>query len=254
MSDDRPVSFDFYETWRGEERAFIMLDLAARAYAPVATHPLRLQFRAELQIRRDDGLRHGDEAPALFELEDRLVETMQTKLYAIYVGRVVSQGFTEFFFYLPSNQRDHLKAAGALVGPTAPYDLEWLFEEDAQWSGYDDLYPNGLGLQTILNRRLVAKMVESGDQLEIPREVDHGAYFSSRAQAVAAASALAAEGYRVDPLPEPKPGAPWFLQFHRDERCDGDEPNRFVSQVMELIEPWEGDYDGWGSLVQRASD
>ena len=95
-------------------------------------------------------------------------------------------------------------------------------------------------------------MVQSGGHPETPREVDHAAWFSSRAQAAQASSALAAAGYRVDPGSEPPPGEPYFLEFHRIERCDGDEPDRFTFEIMDLLQAHEGNYDGWGSLIQRS--
>jgi hypothetical protein len=240
-------NFDFYEGSSGEDRAIVTLDLAAGGHAPVATHPLRLQFRVEMRHPRPDGLRSATEAPELFALEDRLVDTVRTRVEGIYVGRVVAQGFTAFYFYVPAAQREQAQLAGELVGDVTPYELEWMVEDDAGWERYGALFPNRYALQTILNRRLVAQMVKSGDQLEMPREIDHAAHFPSRLQAEAASEALGAAGYRVEPLVE---GKRWFLEFHRQERCDGEEPDRFVFAVLDLLEPHEGEYDGWGSAVQ----
>ena len=244
-------NFDFYEGSSGEDRAIVTLDLAAARHAPVATHPLRLQFRVEMHHPRADGLRGADEAPALFALEDRIVDAVRATLDGLYIGRVVAQGFTEFYFYVPAAHREQTQNAGDLVGDVAPYQLEWLAEDDPDWARYAMLFPNRFALQTILNRRLVDQMEESGDQLEVPREIDHAARFPSRMQAAAASEALAAAGYRVDPPQEPEgAGQPWLLEFHRQERCDGEEPDRFTFAVLDLIEPHEGDYDGWGSAVQ----
>jgi hypothetical protein len=95
-------------------------------------------------------------------------------------------------------------------------------------------------------------MVEANDQLEIPRVVDHMAYFPSREQADAAAKALTDAGFSADPVTPPKEeGGGWGLQFHREDPCDGENPDEFTFEVLDLIAPHEGDYDGWGSPVQK---
>ena len=142
MNETWQPNFDFYETHKGQDRAVVTLDLGAAAHAPLATHPVRLQFRVKMRGAQENGLRSAEEAPALFALEDQLVEAACSKLQAIYTGRVVSQGFTEFSFYVPAAQREQLETAGAEVGPTAPYELEWLVEDDPDWSVYEELYPN----------------------------------------------------------------------------------------------------------------
>ncbi|MFZ5444849.1 MAG: DUF695 domain-containing protein [Myxococcota bacterium] len=244
-------NFDFYEAKAKTGRAIVALDLAAREHAPVASHPVRLQFRVKMQHARTDGLRSAEESEALFALEDRLVEAVRTKLEGLYVARAVAYGYTEFFFYVPLAHR----ATDASVLPDAgEYQLEWFAEDDAEWARYGELFPDRWSLQTIFNRRIVAQMQEAGDQLDVPRQVDHVAFFPSRLQATAAAEALRGADFQVDEPEAPeKSDEPWMLEFHRDDHCADGEPDEFVAEVLELIEPHEGDYDGWGAPVVRPS-
>lgn len=243
-------NFDFYEARAKTGRAIIALDLGAHGHVPLPSHPVRLQFRVKMLQAREDGLRSAEESDALFALEDQLVEAVATKLEGVYVARAVAYGFTEFFFYVPLK---HRAPDASLLPDGGVYELEWFAEDDARWERYLELFPDAWSLQTMMNRRLVQQMVEAGDQLEVPREVDHVAFFPSKLQAVAARDALVAADFRVD-----EPGAPteaegpWRLEFHRDETCADGEPDEFVAEVLELIEPHEGDYDGWGSAIQKA--
>jgi hypothetical protein len=247
-------NFDFYEGAAKTGRAFVSIDLAASAHAPLASHPVRLQFRVKMLQPREDGLRSAEEADALFALEDKLVEALSTGHEAIYVARVVAYGASEFFFYVPEKQRNAVGALSALLKSFAPYTVEWFAEDDAEWGQYFELYPSPFAVQTIMNRRLIAQMVESKDQLEVPRVVDHMAFFPSRLQAEAAAKALAAADFTTDPIEPPKEDeGGWALQFHREDQCDGEHPDEFVSEIFDLIGPHEGEYDGWGSPVQRAN-
>ena len=44
------------------------------------------------------------------------------------------------------------------------------------------------------------------------------------------------------------------LEFHRDDACDGDKPEEFVFEILDIVLPLDGDYDGWGSLLQTEED
>src|SRR4051812_8232019 len=99
-------NFEFYEAAAKTGRAMVSIDLAAAEHAPVASHPVRVQFRVKMLQPREDGLRSAEEAEALFSVEDKLVEAMCSRHEAIYVARGVAYGFSEFRFYVPATQRD----------------------------------------------------------------------------------------------------------------------------------------------------
>src|SRR3954470_10511083 len=94
-------NFDFYEGAAKTGRAFVSIDLAASAHVPLASHPVRLQFRVKMLKPREDGLRSAEEADALFALEDQVIEALHTRHEAIFVARLVAYGFSEFFLYVP---------------------------------------------------------------------------------------------------------------------------------------------------------
>jgi hypothetical protein len=244
--------FDFYVGHMDDAPCAVMLDLGALRAAPLLSHPVRLQIRVQMLRPRPSGLRSDEEADALFALEDRVVAAMAAAAEAIYVGRTVAQGYTELYFYVPVERRAAADDPPAAVGDTGPYRLEWLIEDDPAWERYRELYPNVYALQTIMNRRLVAAMEQEGDQLDVPRLVDHVVFFPTEREARAAATELQGRGFRVDPLEPPEgPDAGWRLELHREERCDDDRPDAFVFEVLDVVVPHEGDYDGWGSPVQK---
>jgi regulator of RNase E activity RraB len=242
--------WDFYEGSMEEDRAFVTIDLAARSEAPLASHAARLQIRFAMQQPREDGLRASEEAEAIFAVEDKVVEAMGRVAGAIHVARVTAQGYTELIFYLPADKKAAAENPPSAVGDVAPYRLEWFVEDDPEWEKYDELFPNRYALQSISNRRLVRQMVEAGDQIDVAREIDHVVVFASADQARGAAEKLASSGFRIDDPRENDNGS-WSLEFHRDDPCDGDNPDRFVFEILDLVEPFEGEYDGWGSMVVR---
>ena len=248
-------SWEFYEAAAEKGRAFVSLDLAAAQHTPVTSHPVRLQFRVKMKKPREDGLRNEEEAEALFALEDLLVEELRSKHEALYVARALAYGFSEYFFYVPAARRDAKATIQALTPRAKPYELEWFDEDDADWEKYVELFPNVYALQTIRNRALIARMTELNDQLEVARMIDHLAFFPSREQAEAASKALSAADFQVDAVSAPTDDeSAWGLEFHREDSCEGETPDEFCFEIIDLVAPHEGEYDGWGSPVQRAPD
>ena len=248
-------NFDFYEAAAENGRAFVSIDLDAAHHAPVASHPVRLQFRVKMLKPREDGLRSEEEAETLFALEDALVDEVRAKQQGIYIARAVAYGYTEFIFYVSASHRDGAATAKSVGERFQAYEVEWLEEDDVEWDRYFELFPNRYALQTMLNRSLIRHMVESKDRLEVPRVIDHMAFFPSKEKAEAAGKALVAADFTVDPVEPPnEERESWGLQFHREDACDGETPDEFCFEILDILEPHEGEYDGWGSPVQAGPD
>ncbi len=248
--------FDFYMAMIEELPASFVIDLQAARHAPVASHPILLSVRVPMQLRRDDGLRDGQELDALAAVEDQFVDALEDKVEAIYAGRVVHDGNTTLFFYVPEHHRAALDDLPTLTGePPEPYLAKWAVADDPDWEHYlGFLAPDAYALQTIWNRRLVAIFEEKGDVLAAAREVDHMVYFPTRAQAEEASVVLREHGFATDELEPPTDDREtWGLQFHRDDVLSDGRPDEFVAEIFGVIGPLDGTYDGWGATHIKAS-
>jgi regulator of RNase E activity RraB len=243
------ADFDFYATQIEDERAFIALDLGAQSAAPVATHSHRLLVRVRMLAPRPDGLRSSEEADALFALEDTIVERL-APLDALQVGRIVHGGYSTFVFYVPEATDDgRLRRA---FGDTQPYVVEVGRTADADWSFYFGfLWPDPYGMQSIQNRRLLHVRGEHGDKADVPREVDHLAIFDDEKKLREAATALERLGFRLDAPECDDATGEWRLQFHRDDRVDAERADAFTTEILDVVLPLDGIYDGWGATIEK---
>ncbi len=240
--------FDVYLTELDGAPASYVVDLAARDHAPVEDHPLLLTLRVPMRLARPDGLRHPDEGPALGAIEDRVVERLAADHGGIYVGRVVHDGVTTMFHYLPAG---HGRAVDELVAGLGPlpdgYTIDASLDDDPQWKRAQALNPGPLAEQTIWNRRLLRIFEERGDSLDIARDVDHMAYFPTRDDAEQATDDLRAAGFRVDDPDEVDDGEAWGLAFHREDILADGRPDEFVAEIFAILQRHDGRYDGWGA-------
>jgi uncharacterized protein (TIGR01619 family) len=243
--------FDAYLAELDEAPASFMIDLGAYAHAPLDSHPTRVQVRVPMTSPRDDGLRSSGEAEALGELEERIIEALEERCGAVFVGHTISEGMLHIVCYAPAEQTtdpaalfDEFDARG--------YELAWFVEDDAEWEMYFEfLFPDPRSMQIIQNRRLMKVRAEHGDDPSKVRTIDHTALFEDLGSAEEAAVVLAGKGFRVDPVREDEEY--WLLEFHRDDALDGDAPDRICLEIIDLLEPFAGYYDGWGAPVVRAA-
>jgi regulator of RNase E activity RraB len=246
-------SFDVYMSDVDGAITSFVIDMAAAEHAPLATHPIRVQVRVELLRPLPNGLRDQSELEPMGKVEDTLVERLETALDAIYVGRFLGEGASNFVFYLPESARDALADLEPVIGSLGEYEPEWLDDEDPEWGFYMEfLYPDAESHERMMNRAQLTQRREIGDRLDVPREIDHFATFPSEEQAAAAGVALKGAGFRVDEPSEGEDGETWGFEFHRDETLTDDRPDEFCAEIRDLIEPHEGEYDGWGGMVVKA--
>ncbi len=247
--------FEFYEALLDEDRLIILVDLGAARQAPVPGLDLRLQVRVRMREPMPDGLRAQAEADALFTLEDRLVRGLGDQLQARFLGRFAARGATTFVFMLPATEGAQVAPALAALDD-GPYAPRWLTESDPSWRFYwDFLFPDPFSHQRIMNRGVVRQLEERGDSLAHPRTVDHWAHLPSREACSQAAEALGGLGYAVK-----EPSAPgseahpehWTLPFSKSSALDADQADRSTWEILEVVSPLHGSYDGWGATVVRA--
>ncbi len=125
-----------------------------------------------------NGLADEDEEDFLFECKERLALKLEEKEKAIYVGSKTTVGWYELYFYLQDpkgieNQtKDILNAFG--------YKFESNSVKDKKWNLYEtSLYPNASQSHHIQNRQIIDELVEEGDDVTKPREVEHYILFQT---------------------------------------------------------------------------
>lgn len=242
--------FQVYERDAAGRRAIVTVDLAAREFAPLESHPLRLTVRVDLRAPRADGVPSPEELDALHELEDRLADGAEEALDAVYVGRTTAAGRVTHLLYVPEAGRRR-KVIEKLLTSLKPYSVEWELEDDPQWAGYEeDLYPDELTEKLLAVRRLVAFMSENGDQLHVPRLIDHLAIFTSRENAEAAGRYLAGMGFLVDEPEAEDDGdadaaGQWTLTFHREDHLAEGRAEEITREAYSTVRQHDGSYDGW---------
>lgn len=249
--------WDVYFCRVDEKPASILVDLGRALSAPVPDHPVMGYMSVAVEHPDENGFPGPEEYDLLGTLEDALAAAVNADGGALYVGRCVTDGHLDFFFYLKSIEgwRERLEAFMAGF-PSRAWEAGAL--DDPDWGGYFDfLFPAGHDLLIMQNRRACRELEENGDDLSRARFIDHWLEFPGESEAAAFAGAAEAEGFLVAPAAEARPGGSDDEGEHTPLRAEGlvqvrlsraDAPegiDEVTFSLSDLAAEYGGDYRGW---------
>ena len=147
--------WDIYTCAIEDSPAIIGLDLDLRRFAPLKDKPHAIFISVYLNHPRPDGFPQGDEFAVLGEIEDSLVEQLESRLSAHFVGRTISAGVRDYYFYTGNTLLYDKYISDAMVNfPHYRYDFG--VREDKTWELYFDfLLPDVQEFQRIQNRKVL---------------------------------------------------------------------------------------------------
>jgi Family of unknown function (DUF695)/Regulator of ribonuclease activity B len=246
-------NFDFYIGMFEGAPMLVRLDMAAIDHAPVASHPTAMRIDVPMRWPKENGLRSDEEADALLRVEDILVPAIAEGVGAIYWGRHVTQGRTEFMFYVEADRDPDLAFLSKLrpLLQVPDYSPTVQFLKDPNWTRYRNSYPSAFHKHTMSNRQIQSQLESMGDQLTKRRMIDHLALFPTAEGAHGGAEQLKKGKFRVAAAHGPDESGSYLLGFRRKDSCQSPRPDEITSEIMDCIEASGGAYDGWGCAVKK---
>ena len=237
--------WNFYLCRVDDQPASIFLDLALIDEAPVPAFVQLGYVHVFMRQPRPDGLSSSEEFETLAQIDDALAEAT-APLAGRYVGRLTTDGTRTFYFY--GADASAFEAAIAPAMRRFPgYEFETGQRDDPAWSIYRDfLYPGPADRQRIANQNVVNVLLDRGDKPQLPRPIEHWAYFPDAARAAAFVDWLQAHDFTIT-VSEPVERASHVVRFMRvDQPSAIDE---VVLPVHARAEELGGEYDGWECQV-----
>lgn len=255
MSQKSKDDWDFYFCEMNDAPASIMLNLSAIQRAPDADKPWLLWVWIPMRAARPDGLSSSEEAPMLFDIEDRLNKALARACQAEPVGRITGSSRRELYYYAPSGMGFEADVKKTCA-PFADYAVERGAQKDEDWKQYREvLYPSNRDMQRIQNRRVLELLEKNGDDHSIPREVDHMACFATTKDRKKFIAAAVKSGFRVQSEESSEEGDSEWPHSVVVVRADPIEPRHLdevVDGLVVLADEFNGDYDGWGCEVAKS--
>lgn len=257
MSDN----WDFYFTSINDESASIRVDLDATAGISLDDFPRRVEIVIYFASVTESGMPEDEEWEALHELDDALMTWAEQSESDVPVASITQSGRRSYVIYT-SRTEPAVGEIEKLLASVGGRRCEIALDDDPEWRFYQEvLLPTPVEMQWMTDRALVEHLREAGDAVEIPREVDHMAYFRTEdgrsrflAEATSRGYELGDEGDADEGETNESDGNeedeyPYAAALKRTHAVDLDTAFQHSGELCELALDHDGIYDGWGCMI-----
>ena len=217
------------------------------------THPTIAFVKVKLKEPNERGMLSTEEEAEIFYLEDKLEASLIKFRIGKYVGRVISDRYVTFLYYLQFtyNWEDFLQFA---LDEFAGYEISSGYQEDGEWNYYKNLlYPTPKEWQIIQNHKVCDAMRTKGDNLHLPRAIEHRLYFTEADEKKEELIAkLKEEGFSIQKEIQNEEGLKG-VSFYRIDRPFYHDIDELSLDLIDLLESYGASYDGWETSIVKSS-
>ena len=207
--------------------------------------------KVKLKEPNERGLVSVSEEPEIAFLEDKLEASLIKFRIGKYVGRIFSDGYVTFLYYLQFtyNWQDFLNFA---LDEHTSYEITSGFQEDSEWGYYSNLlYPNAKEWQIIHNHKACDALKAKEDNLHLARAIEHKAFFSQTVQEEALRAKLEEEGFGILDEILNDDGVKG-IKFYRIDKPFYHDIDALTLELIDTLEAYGASYDGWESSVVKS--
>lgn len=248
-----------------EQTGVIAVDLTYVDPEERGDRPWSIALRFDILEPDEDGQPSEEESERLDAIGEAIVEALNERSAGLFVAMRTHGGYR--YIYTQCGEPDPAKEA--IVAAMAQFsDQAWgiAVEEEPDWITYQQLCPDEFELQWVADAQLVRYMDEQGDDVAIPRSVNHWAYFPTEIDRDAFAAAAKSQGFAaVENVDADEcedegedhehgdscqhEGMPCGVRLTRKHAVDFDTVYPITCGLIELANQHEGQYDGWETEI-----
>ena len=186
----------------------------------------------------------------LIDFSKDLIDTIETSIEGVFAGRVMKEGWAEFYFYAPHSKRFE-NITSDVIARHGGYAYERGSSRDAKWEMYlDNLFPDPYGLLSIQNRQTIAALVEAGDDLNIAREVEHYLFFQTKTSMERAVTQLSSHAYEVkEYVTDNESDYAYGVVLIKTEPITPEIVSDTTTSLYESAIQEHGIYEGWSTIL-----
>jgi regulator of RNase E activity RraB len=170
----------------------------------------------------------------------------------MFVGRVTMDGRRNFYYYTDSTDGSQLDILAAKYLKHYQHSITQI-EEPKPGDYYNEhLYPNKADWHRMVNRQVVNKLQELGDNLEKSRTVNHWIYFSSAESCDFFEEKVQKDGFHIEE--QETQDQKQSLRISRNDVVRLHAISEVTDYLVNAALECQGDYDGWESKVIKEQE
>ena len=184
-----------------------------------------------------------------------LIAALGDSLDAVFAGRVMKEGWAEFYFYAPQAKRFE-NISSDVMNTHGGFVYERGVSRDSKWEMYtDNLFPDPYGLLSIQNRHTISDLLEAGDDLTLPREVEHYLFFQTKTSMERAVAQLSSHGFSVKEfVNDDESDYAYGVVLIKTEAITPEIVSDTTTSLYESAIQEHGIYEGWSTTMGESND
>lgn len=215
------------------------------------TYPTVAFVKAKLKEPNEHGLLSETEEPEILFMEDKLEASLIKFRIGKYVGRIISDGYVTFLYYVQFtyNWPDFIEFA---LNEHTNYEITNGHDEDSDWNYYQKLlYPTAKEWQLIQNHKVCDSLKESGDNLYLARAIEHKLFYTNEYKKEEMVTKLTDEGFKIKDDLTNEEGVKG-LSFYRIDKPFYHDIDALTLSLIDMLEEYDAQYDGWETSVVKS--
>ncbi len=200
-----------------------------------------------------DGLDETKEGFEEFlETKESLIIAVEYEGKAKYVGSMIKDGWSEFYFYASTSKE--LNSMVPSILSTLNYTYESNIVKDKKWNFYEtQLFPTELEQHNIQSAKVIFMLEEEGDDLSVKRSVEHYVSFQTPTQKNRFLNTLNIEGFsfKDDVSTEEFDHGVALVKEHTTAYED---VTKVIAELFESIKKDQGYYEGWSTTLETKEE
>ena len=237
-----------YFTRIDEDGSVINIETDSNAYA----YSNRYSWLFSVFMKFDASDKNSDGFEEFLETKESLIIALEHDEKAKYVGSRIVDGWSELYFYAVDSKGLDVIAANILTPNN--YLHESNVVRDAKWDFHHKyLTPTELELCHIQSDKIIYLLEEEGDDLAVPRVVEHYVSFTTPTQKSRFLDTLALEGFDF----KDEISSDEFengVALTKEHALTAQEVKKVVEELFEAVKQEQGYYEGWSTTLANEED
>ena len=229
-----------------KSEVFIEIDMSAYGYSE------RYSWLFSVFIKFDADNSSQESFEEFLETKEALIIAIEHDEKAKYVGSRVVQGWNELYFY--AQDAKSLNAMVTKIMSNSGYVYESNVVKDTKWDfHYKHLIPSELELAHIQSDKIIFLLEEEGDNLEVPRVVEHYLSFDTPSQKDKFVNNLALDGFTFQDdvsSDEFENG----IALVKEHTVTNETVKKVVEELYEAVKKEQGYYEGWSTVLAEENN
>jgi len=186
------------------------------------------------------------------ETKESLIIAVEYEDKAKYVGSMVKDGWSEFYFY--SSVSKELNSMVPAILKSSGYTYESNIVKDKKWNFYEtQIFPTELEQHNIQSAKIVFLLEEEGDNLSVVRPVEHYLSFETPTRKERFINTMDLEGFSF----KDEISSEEFdngIAIVKEHGVTYDEVSKEVARLFEAVKEDNGYYEGWSTTLANEEE